>query len=77
MTATITHFTDRRAPCGTIGKGEAQLEEDHQGLVSEEVRYACGCVTYRDEYHDGSVEHRAVRHDHRVLADGHDGEHSA
>jgi len=77
MSSTVTRLTQVRAPCGMVVAGEEERSEDGQGLVSSEVRYACGCRSYREEYHDGSVEHRTVRHDHRVILDGHDGEHLA
>ncbi len=77
MTATISRLTDRQAPCGKVGSVEVLTDEDQQGLVSEERRFGCGCRSNREEYHDGSVEHRVVRHDRRVLDDGHDGEHLA
>ncbi|HMG29437.1 MAG TPA: hypothetical protein VK585_04890 [Jiangellaceae bacterium] len=40
---------------------------DDQGLVTDEMLFACGCKTTRQEYHDGSVEHIVVRHDGRPV----------
>jgi hypothetical protein len=45
------------------------VTEDQHGLVTEEVRFSCGCRTAREEFHDGSVHRMVVDHHHRVLVD--------
>jgi hypothetical protein len=45
------------------------VTEDHEGLVTEEVRYSCGCESTREEFHDGSYHHMVVHHNGRVLTD--------
>jgi hypothetical protein len=45
------------------------MTEDHQGLVTEELRYTCGCRSTREEFHDGSFHHMDVHHSGKVLAD--------
>ena len=42
-------------------------DEDDDGLRVEHVHYACGCQTYRDVFHDGSVTRRVVHHNGKVL----------
>ena len=69
MSAAATAFEPRLAPCGHRHGGEKFLTEDHQGLVTEEVRYTCGCRSSREEFHDGSCHSMVVHHNGRVLAD--------
>jgi hypothetical protein len=69
MTATSTRFTAERAPCGRTGSGTHHESWDGQGLLTDEYVYECGCRSTRQEYHDGSVERRVVRHDGKVLVD--------
>ena len=69
MTATSTSFKSVRAPCGQIVDGEQHHEHDEDGLLTDELYYACGCRSIHREYHDGSVSHRLVRHDGTVLVD--------
>ncbi|MPZ95194.1 MAG: hypothetical protein GEU96_09850 [Propionibacteriales bacterium] len=69
MTATISRFTTQRAPCGEMQDGERYLTEDQQGLITEELRYSCGCRSAKEEFHDGSVHRRQVHHKGRVLVD--------
>jgi hypothetical protein len=69
MTGTISPFQAQLAPCGVPRDGERFLTDDLQGLATEEVRYSCGCRNAREEFHDGSVHVRVVRHDGRVLVD--------
>ena len=45
------------------------MTEDHQGLVTEDLRYSCGCRSTREEFHDGSVHRMVVHHNGKVLAD--------
>jgi hypothetical protein len=69
MTGTIIRFTDQVAPCGHKRDGERFIADDLQGLATEELRFSCGCRHSREEFHDGSVHRRVVRHDGRVLVD--------
>jgi hypothetical protein len=69
MTATVTRFEGRLAPCGELQSGERSVNEDGQGLSVEEVLYDCGCRMAREEFHDGSVHDLIVRHDRTVLMD--------
>ncbi|HET8959377.1 hypothetical protein [Nocardioides sp.] len=69
MTATITTFEARMAPCGRHLPGEQFVSEDLQGLVTEDLRFECGCQTHREEYHDGSVHHLVVNHHGKVMVD--------
>lgn len=67
MTSTITRFEGTLAPCGQRKAGERSVFEDDQGLVTEEVTYACGCRSSKEEFHDGSVHRLVVDHRGRVL----------
>jgi hypothetical protein len=69
MTATISKFDPRLAPCGHLHGGEIFVTEDEQGLVTEERHYACGCRTAKEEFHDGSVHRMEVDHWGKVLVD--------
>ena len=69
VTATITPFEPRIAPCGRKHPGEAFVSEDLHGLVTEDERFSCGCQTYREEFHDGSVHHMVVNHHGKVVVD--------
>ena len=69
MTATISRFEARLAPCGKSVDGEVLATEDLQGLITEDVRYACGCRATKEEFHDGSVHRMVVTHRGRVLVD--------
>ena len=69
MTSTITQFEVTHAPCGRRSGGERAVTEDQLGLITEEVRYTCGCRSTREEFHDGSVHHMVVDHRGRVLVD--------
>ena len=69
MTATAIVFERRLAPCGQTRGGERFVTEDHQGLVTEDLRFSCGCQTAREEFHDGSVHRMVVHHSGKVLAD--------
>jgi hypothetical protein len=77
MVATSSRFTGRLAPCGDVRDGEVFESEDAQGLTIDQRRYSCGCQWLRQEYHDGSVYHRIVHHDGKVLEDQIIGEHGA
>jgi hypothetical protein len=69
MTDTISDFEAQKAPCGPLHDGQRSLTEDLEGLVTEELRFSCGCRTSREEFHDGSVHRTVVRHDGKVLVD--------
>jgi hypothetical protein len=69
MTSTITRFEARPAPCGRHGQGEEVSTTDELGLSTSDVRFACGCQTHREEFHDGSVHHEVVDHHGKVLVD--------
>lgn len=69
MTVTDSRFDARNAPCGRMSPGDRVLIDDLQGLVTEELRYDCGCRITKEEFHDGSVHRMVVRHDGRVLID--------
>lgn len=69
MTATISRFEARVAPCGLQRDGDSYVTEDDQGLITEELQFACGCRTSREEFHDGSVHRMVVDHRGRVLTD--------
>ena len=69
MTATVSRFEAQLAPCGKSRDGEITTTEDHQGLVTEERRFACGCRVTREEFHDGSFHHSVVNHHGKVLLD--------
>ena len=44
-----------------------EKDEDDQGLVIRDEYYECGCRRIRHEYHDGSTQVRAIRHDGRPV----------
>jgi hypothetical protein len=69
VTATISRFEARVAPCGKTHDGERMTTEDQQGLTTEDLRFSCGCRTSREEFHDGSVHHMVVNHHGKVLVD--------
>jgi hypothetical protein len=69
VTATITTFEARVAPCGKQHPGEQFVSEDLHGLVTEDLRFDCGCQSHREEFHDGSVHHMVVNHHGKVLVD--------
>ena len=45
------------------------MTEDQQGLITEDLRYDCGCRSAKEEFHDGSVHHMIVHHNGKVLVD--------
>jgi hypothetical protein len=69
VTATISRFDTRRAPCGMQSDGERYTTEDEQGLVTEDLRYSCGCTATKEEFHDGSVHRMVVDHRGKLLTD--------
>lgn len=75
MVGTGTRFTGKQALCGKNVDGEHYEDDDKEGLIIWDERYACGCRRTRSEYHDGSVHTLAVRHDGTVLVDDFGPEH--
>jgi hypothetical protein len=69
VTATISRFEAKLAPCGKLRDGERSLTEDQQGLNTEELAFSCGCRTSKEEFHDGSVHRMVVDHHRKVLLD--------
>lgn len=69
MTSTITRFEARPAPCGRAHDGQQFMTEDHEGLITLDVTFSCGCRTFREEFHDGSIHLRTVNHRGKVLID--------
>lgn len=69
MTSTASRFDARTAPCGKVKDGEELVTEDLQGLTTRDIRFACGCHTHREEFHDGSVHNQVITHRGRVLVD--------
>lgn len=69
MPITTKPFSDEKAPCGQLMDGERLQDRDEECLVRDAMFYKCGCKNIRDEYHDGSVSCRVVRHDGTVLVD--------
>ena len=69
MTATISRFEARLAPCGRSHDGERCYAEDSQGLATEEFSFTCGCRSAKEEFHDGSVHLLVVNHHGKVLVD--------
>ena len=69
MTATVTTFEPRPAPCGRLVGGEQFMTEDTLGLITLDLRFSCGCQTHHEEFHDGSVHNQVVHHRGRVLVD--------
>ena len=59
MTSTIGRFEPGPRRAGKRPDGEQFVTEDQQGLVTEDLRFACGCRSTKEEFHDGSV-HRMV-----------------
>ncbi len=69
MTISDSAFQNEKAPCGRIVDGERHQDRDADCLLTDEMVYACGCLTIRHEYHDGTFSRRVVRHDGKVLVD--------
>ena len=69
MTATVSRFEARVAPCRRVSAGEQFVTEDLQGLTTADLRYDCGCRESKEEFHDGSVHHLTMHHNGKVLVD--------
>jgi hypothetical protein len=57
------------APCGRQVGGHRYRDSDDQGLVLDDLVYACGCRHIHHQFHDGSGRVRLIRHDGKVLMD--------
>ena len=77
MTFIDTAFESERAPCGQTVSGKRHQDRDDECVLTDERFFACGCVTIRHEYHDGTFSRREVRHDGKVLVDRMNAEHHA
>jgi hypothetical protein len=69
MVGRRTQFTSELAPCGRTVDGEHYRDEDEHGLIIYDQHYACGCRRIRHEYHDGSIDTKAIRHDGKAVRD--------
>ena len=69
MAPATTSISSQEAPCGRIVAGECRHEEDDEGLMINDLFFACGCRNIRHEYHDGTFLQRIVHHNGRVLLD--------
>jgi hypothetical protein len=67
VVGTKIHFKAELAPCGKIVAGDHYADEDYEGLIIRDEYYECGCRRIRHEYHDGSTEVRAIRHDGKLV----------
>jgi len=63
MVGTKTHFMAEQAPCGKIVPGDHYEDKDDYGLFIRDEYYDCGCRRIRHDYHDGSTDVQAIRHD--------------
>jgi hypothetical protein len=52
-----------------MSPGEEVLGDDLQGLVTEDLRFDCGCRATKEEFHDGSVHRMVLHHSGKVLID--------
>jgi hypothetical protein len=69
MVLSNSNLTSQQAPCGRIVNVERYQDADEEVVVTQELDFACGCVSIRHEYHDGTVSHKVVRHDGAILVD--------
>ena len=69
MALTRHHITGQPAPCGRVVDADDFEDRDEEALLTQEIDYACGCVSTRHQYHDGSVACRIVHHNGRVLSE--------
>ena len=75
MVGTREMFPADRAPCGKVVGGEHYRDDDGEGLVIDDQRYACGCRRTQHQYHDGSITTKAIRHNGKVILDERTPEH--
>jgi len=67
VVGTKVHFMAERAPCGRTVPGDHYADGDSEGLLIRDELYECGCRRICHEYHDGSTEIRAIRHDGKLV----------
>ena len=67
--AARTSFSGETAPCGSVVDGTRFHDDDDEGMRVEHLHYGCGCLDYRDDFHDGSTRHRVTHHSGKVLLD--------
>ncbi|GLZ29652.1 hypothetical protein Lesp02_18420 [Lentzea sp. NBRC 105346] len=77
MVGTKTHFSKHIAPCGRQAEGDHHRDDDDAGFVVDDLIWDCGCRQIRHAFHDGSMRVQTVRHDGKILADEHSGDHEA
>ncbi len=56
----------------SVLEDEPQLKKLRERVLqrdSDEAFYDCGCKSIRDEYHDGTVAMKVIRHDGHILID--------
>ncbi len=59
----------QQAPCGQVVDVQRYEDRDEEARVTYEDVYACGCLSIRHEYHDGSFSQKVVHHNGHVLMD--------
>lgn len=69
MNRTITRLQNQQAPCGRIVDAETYNDQEDEDLLITEMSYRCGCRSTRQEYHDGTVSRRVMRHDGTFVVD--------
>lgn len=69
MALTRHHITRQQAPCGKVVDADDYEDRDDEALLTQEIDYACGCVSIQHEYHDGSVACKVIHHNGSVLKD--------
>jgi hypothetical protein len=69
MALTRHHVTRQQAPCGEVVDADDYEDRDDETLLTQEIDYACGCVSIRHDYHDGSVARKVIHHNGSVLKD--------
>lgn len=57
------------APCGKQARTHWYRDTDDDGLILENLIYACGCRYVYHQFHDGSGRARLIRHDGKALID--------
>jgi hypothetical protein len=67
VVGTKIHFMAELAPCGKIVEGDHYADGDNEGLIIRDEFYQCGCRRILHEYHDGSTEEGAIRHDGKLV----------
>jgi hypothetical protein len=70
VVGTKIHFRAGLAPCGKTVDGDHYADQDNEGLLIRDEFYQCGCRRNLHEYHDGSTEEMAIRHDGKLVKGG-------